>query len=136
MTLSELRRLFSPAHWLFVAAGLVACLLVIATIIWFATEPGRQKARAEQARAAAALAGARTASAANAAQITDQAASAAISSETLSKETANAIAQAPGAGQRLDPGLNDAGRRRLCLRPAYAGTPDCLQLLGRAEPAG
>lgn len=135
MTLNELRRLFSPTHWALVAASLVACLAAIVAVWWFVTAPGRERAKADQARAEAQLSQARTASAADAVVITDRAASAAVSSETLSTETAHEIAQAPGAGQRLDPGLNDAARRRLCLRAAYAGTPDCLQLFGGAEPA-
>ncbi len=132
-TLRELMRALSPTRWLIL---LCVALVLFGALWWFVTAPGREREKAREASASAAMAGARTASAADAAQINADAVSGAAANEALSTENADAIAKAPGAGQRLDPGLNDAGRRGMCRRPAYAQSAECLQLLGRAKPTG
>lgn len=133
MKFREFTRLLSPTYWLIVLA-VVAILLMGAW--WFATEPGRANQRAAEAKTAGAMSEARAGSAAGAVQILDGAHANTTTSEALSRENADAIAQAPGAGQRLDPGLNDAARRGMCKRKAYRRSDECVQLLGEPGPAG
>lgn len=133
MKFREFTRLLSPTYWLVV---LVVVALIIAGGWWMVTEPGRANQRTAEAKTAGAMSDARAGSAAQAGNILDQAHVNATTSEALSRENADAIAQAPGAGQRLDPGLNRAGRERVCLRPAYRLSAECVQLLGRPQSAG
>lgn len=133
MKLTEISRLFSPTRWAIVAG---IALVAVCLIVWVLTEPGRANQRAAEARTAGAMSEARAGSAAQAGQILDGAHANATTSEALSRENADAIAQAPGADQRLDPGLNRAARERMCHRPAYRLSAECVQLLGRPQPAG
>lgn len=50
---------------------------------------------------------------------------------TLHEANADALQQIPGAGQPIDPALNDAGRRGLCHYAAYASDPACAGLRSR-----
>lgn len=125
------RDLLSPAEWLVVGLSVVALTVVIA-LAWSALS---SRQRAEQATLDGSLATSAGQSAAQAGQILDGAHASAGQSETLSRETADVIRSTPGADQRLDPRLNDAGRKRLCERAAYRGSAECVQLLGRSKPA-
>ena len=111
MKLTEVPRLLSPTRWAIVA-GIV--LITICIIVWVLTEPGRANQRTADARTAGAMSETRAGSAARAVQILDGAHANATNSEALSRENADAILQAPGAGQRLDPELNRTARERLC----------------------
>ena len=133
MKFREFTRLLSPTYWLVVLA---VAALVIAGGWWIVTEPGRANQRAAEAQTSSAMSGARAGSAAEAGKILDGAHADATTSEALSRENADAIAQAPGADQRLDPGLNDAARRGMCKRRAYRHSDECVQLLGEPGPAG
>lgn len=108
-------------------AGQIACAVValtaLALVVWWAGGGARREAA--EARAEAAMSDSRAKSAADAGVILDQAHTASTESETLSRETADAIRNAPGASVRLDPGLNRAARERLCLRAAYRDRPEC-----------
>jgi hypothetical protein len=46
-------------------------------------------------------------------------------SEALTRENQRDILAAPGAGERVNSGVDVAGRRALCRRPAYAKDPRC-----------
>ena len=116
-----------PITWL-VGAGLVIGALVIAWLL--VTSATRSARQAAAARADAAFAEARTSSAKEAVVINDQAINAAVENEHLSQENANAIRQAcPG------PDCNRVARERLCNRASYRNSPECVQLLGRPQPA-
>ena len=132
MKLSEVIRLINPA------VGIVLVVLTLAALLWmgwFVTEPGRANRRAAAAGAESEMSGARAGAAADAGAILDTTHSAETQSEALSRENADAILKAPGAGQRLDPQLNRAARQRLCERPAYRGRPECaMQQHGGAQP--
>jgi hypothetical protein len=132
MTLSEISRLFNPAAW---AAVIVITLAAALGMGWFVTEPGRANRRAAEAGASSEMSGARAGAAADAGAILDDTHSAETQSEALSRENADAILQAPGADQRLDPELNRTARERLCERAAYRGRPECaVQQHGGAQP--
>ena len=121
--LRALTGVFSPAEWLIAALwGLV--LLIVLAMTWSVLHVRRDAAKSDLA---AAMAGADALSAGQAGAILDGAHAAAQQSEAQSRETANVIASAPGADQRLDPDLNQLGRRRLCERAAYRGAAECLQ---------
>lgn len=119
MTLNEFRRLFQPTHWALIAAGLVACLLVVAAIVWFATEPGRQKAKAEQARAAATISQARTSSASDAVESYGRQSAAEDQVNRNTEASQNAIRNAPPS-QRTDAALD-----QLCMRQSARSDPQC-----------
>lgn len=132
MKLTELARTFSPTTWLLGLAASVALMLAA----WWVVigGPAHDRKAAAEARASAEYAAGRADAAADAAAIADQAHSAATASETLTRKNADEIHAAPGADQRLDPALNDAGRRGMCRRPSYRATAECVQLLGPAKP--
>jgi hypothetical protein len=46
-------------------------------------------------------------------------------SETLTRDNERDIRSAPGAGERVDSGVDVAGRRALCKRAAYRDDPKC-----------
>jgi hypothetical protein len=46
-------------------------------------------------------------------------------SEALTRDNERDIRSAPGAGERVDPGIDVAGRRALCKREAYRDDPRC-----------
>lgn len=122
MRLSELPRLLSPTRWAMVG---VIVLVAVLAIWWVLTEPGRANRRAAEARADGAFSAGRTTSAVEAGRIAGAAHEAAQASETLSRETADALRHVQGADQRLDPDLNRAARERLCLRAAYRDRAEC-----------
>lgn len=129
----KLRRLlsFQPfAPWVFLTAVGVA-LLVVGLIVFNVLNGAREAA---QNKVDATMGAARSKATAEASQIIDRAHNAQTQSEALSRESEDAIRQAPGADQRLDPALNDVARRRLCERPSLRRTEQCVQLLGPAKP--
>lgn len=46
-------------------------------------------------------------------------------SDDLTRDNAREIAQAEGAGERVNPAVDGAGRRAICRRAAYANDPKC-----------
>ncbi|MET3527280.1 hypothetical protein [Phenylobacterium koreense] len=130
MTPSEFRRLFSPAHWALVAAGLVACLAVIAALIWFATAPGRERARAAEARAEAQMSQARTSSAADAVESAGRQALAEDQIHRNTEASENAIRNAP-ASQRTGVALDE-----LCMRKSARHDPQCAGRVFDYDAAG
>lgn len=118
--------------------GRVVCgvaLLAAVAVGWFLiTAPARNAAAAKAARAEAALADSRTRSAADAVEITARSGARDAAADRLTQETRDAIRNAPGADQRLDPALNAAGLRGLCRRAAYRGRPECVQHARSIQP--
>lgn len=114
----------------------VACIVGLIFLYWLVfMKPAQDRRAKRSAEVAGALSDSRTQSATDAGVILDGAHADATASEQLSRETEDAIRQAPGADVRLDPALNRTARQRLCERPAYRGRPECVQQPGRAEPA-
>lgn len=130
----NLRRLlsFQPfAPWVVIVAAVVA-LLLVAGIVFHVTNGAREAA---QNKVNAEMSGARAKATAEAGQVVDRAHDFQSGSEALSRENADAIRQAPGADQRLDPALADVARRRMCERASLRRTAECVQLLGPRQPS-
>lgn len=49
--------------------------------------------------------------------------------DTTTRNNHAVIIQLPGAKVTLDPALDAAGRRAICMRPSAAGLPECQSLL-------
>ena len=131
MNLFEVARRFSPTTWVL---GAVAALSFLLVTWWLVIGgPVHDRKAAAAAKASAAYAASRSGSAADASNIADQIRAATAASEDLTRKNADEIRAAPGADVRLNPALNDAGRRGMCRRPSYRRTAECVQLLGPEE---
>lgn len=119
---------FTPTVFLI---GCAVALVLVVAIVLGVINGAREAA---QTKVDAAMGNARAKSATEAGQTVDRAHDFQTNSETLSRENADAIRQAPGADQRLDPALADVARRRMCERASLRRTPECVQLLGPAQP--
>lgn len=104
-------------------------ILAAGLLVRCAGAPDRARARA--AGAEAQIAGAHARSAVDAAGAIATQAARDAATDKLTRENADAILSAPGAGQVLDPGLNRAGLDALCLRDAYREAPACLRRPGQ-----
>jgi hypothetical protein len=71
--------------------------------------------------------GAAIASGADAVETVGDVGARAAESDRLTKENSDAIRSAPGAAVAVDPALDALARKRLCQRPAYRGSEQCLQ---------
>lgn len=110
-----------------IAAAVVLALLLI---LWLAMSAGgraRQDAARSKAGLVIAQGGTRAATDATTVVIDQNAAENA--SADLTRKNDAEIRKAPGAAAALQPGLDLAGRRALCLRRAYIDQPACKQLL-------
>ncbi len=107
--------------------GLV--VLIVLLLIWAAaTEPGRARERAAQAAAAASWSTGQAVGAQGAVATIGAASQteAAIAAQT--EENADEIHHAKGADVGVDPAVDLAGRRAICLRVANRGDPACVRL--------
>ncbi|ARS29094.1 hypothetical protein [Sphingomonas sp. KC8] len=113
---------------IWIIAGLVALLAVA---LWIGP---RSCASAERSAAIAAAGQARaegqTRAATDATAITATSMEAAAASDQLGRDTADVIRATPGAAAPIDPAVNAAALRRICLRAAYRDQPRCVALLG------
>lgn len=123
-------RTFTPIGWTVIAA--IAVSLLVAAML-AVTAPSRRAAG--EARARAVLSDTRTGSAAAATETIAVGAAREAAGDKLTLENTNAILNAPGAHQRLDPLLNRAGLDGVCRRPSARHTDRCLQHLGPVEPS-
>lgn len=114
-------------EWAVVAAFL---LTIAGGAYWILTSPGREAALRAQADADEQYDNARRQSERDAATITDLATRAQDGVEATSRENADEIRSAcPG------PDCNRVALGRLCQRPAYATSPQCVQRAGRSQLA-
>lgn len=121
--------IIKPAHvtaakWTLIIAALALALCWAA---WAITEPGRQKALAEQAKAGQVVSEGQTRAATQASEIIDRASTRQAHTEETARKNADAIRSAPGGDVVIDRGLADVGRRGLCQYSASAGDPACLR---------
>ena len=114
----------TAAKWVLIIAGITLALCWAA---WAITEPGRQKALAEQAKAGQVVSEGQTRAATQASEIIDRAATRQAHTEETARKNADAIRSAPGGDVIIDRGRADVGRRGLCSYSASAGDPACLR---------
>lgn len=110
----------------------VACLALALILLTMCVADGHQKAadRTRQAEAHKTLAEGRTAAAQDASAIRDKADARDQSTDDLTRSNTDAIRNAPGADARLDPDLDAAARRAICLRQSARHDPQCSAMLG------
>lgn len=121
--------IIKPAHvtaakWTLIIAALALALCWAA---WAITEPGRQKALAEQAKAGQVVSEGQTRAATQASEIIDRASTRQAHTEETARKNADAIRSAPGGDVLIDRNLADVGRRGLCQYSASNGDPACLR---------
>jgi hypothetical protein len=113
-----------------IAAGL-AVLVILITVWWLIIgRPAHDRRVAAEAKAAAIVATGQAAAARDAVAIVTDSAKTERAIDAQTQENSDAIHAAPGAGAQVDPGVDAAGRRALCLRHALRDQPACVKLLG------
>lgn len=120
----DLLRIPGRSGWAIIAA-LIAVVLILATCSY----AGMQRRAAQEARGAAGMAGAGRVAARDAIGVVERSQTRSDETDALTKENRDAILSAPGADQRLDPGLDAAARRALCLRRSSAHLAECRAVL-------
>lgn len=116
----------TPVGWFAIA------VLVTLVVIWLAfwvTAPGRAQREAAIAHASAVLAETRTDSAVSAMNSVSNNAEAEKVIDQQVQESTNAILSSPGAPIIVDPVLDGAGRRAICMHASAANLPECQRLL-------
>ncbi|MDX3885974.1 MAG: hypothetical protein QHC65_16240 [Sphingomonas sp.] len=110
---------------------IVALCALAALALWIGPRScAAAKREAAAAKVGQAVAEGQVKAATDATGITANAMEAAAASDKLGRETADVIRSSPGADAPVDPALNAAIQRRLCLRDAYRDTARCVALLG------
>lgn len=108
----------------------ILCAIVIVAVFWrWTTEPARQAAKANTVGAGQIVAQGQAAAGRDAVAIVAGNATQAAEIDRQSQENRDAILNAPGADVRLDPGLDAAARRAVCLRQSARRDPQCIALL-------
>ncbi|MGE7198527.1 hypothetical protein [Brevundimonas naejangsanensis] len=128
--MKEAFRTLTAAGWL-----AVACLALALILLTMCVADDRQRAadRTRQEEAGQTLAEGRTAAAQDASAIRDRADACDQSTNDLSRSNRDAILSSPGADVRLDPRLDDAARRAICLRQSARDDLQCRAMLN-ADP--
>ncbi len=115
------------------AAGLALCALsaaVVIALIWFVfIRPGQHRQDAAQAKAGQIVAEGQTAAGKDAIGVVTDNAGKEAQTDALTRDNNKAIRSAEGAADPVAAGVDDAGRRALCMRRAYAGSAACKRLL-------
>ncbi len=118
-----------------IAAVLLSCIAGVGMYVHhLEVEVKDAKAAAASSHKEAMTAQAQLAANSSASAISDAGAHRDSLSITLHEANANALQKSPGAGQPIDPALNDAGRRGLCHYADYASDPACAGLRS-SDPA-
>jgi len=123
----------SLAKWVAIGiAGLVVVALV-SFMVWktfFAGGAAEAKHDVVQAKGNAAISDAGALSAKDAIPVITNNYNYAAKSDKQTEADKNAILQAPGAGQKVDPALDALVRHDICMRASASGLPECKPLLG------
>jgi cytoskeletal protein RodZ len=115
----------------YIVAGLAAAGL-IGFVIWklfFAQHAADQKHDIVQAKGDAAVAAAGTQSGKEAVTTITNNYITQTKTDKQTEANKNAILQAPGANQQVDPALDALVRRDICMRPSAASLAECQRLL-------
>lgn len=124
--LTRVLRFFDPRGWAAVAGALIVMVLIL-MVASRCTHDARRDAR--EARGAQAIAEAARDAAGDANAIRDRSDARSQAIDNQTEENRDAILNAPGADQRIDPALNAAFRRSVCMRHASADLPECRAML-------
>lgn len=106
-------------------AMVVGGILLIATVSFGLYQCDKRRSEAAQARVDNAQAGAASNSAADAIGTVASSGEAEARSEDLTRQNNRDIRAAPGAGDRVNAGVNAAGLQAICRRDAYRNTERC-----------
>ena len=109
--------------------AIVAALIAVVLILGMCSYVGMQRRAAQEARGAAGMAEAGREAARDAIGVVERSQARSDETDALTKENRDAILSAPGADQRLDPGLDAAARRAVCLRRSSAHLAECRAVL-------
>ena len=112
---------------LMLIAGLILIVVLSATVPQCVSKWRSERA---QSRVDAGQAGAAANSAGDAINAVASAGTREAASEDLTRDNARDIANAPGAGERVNSGVDLAGRRAICRRPSYVNLPECAMFKG------
>lgn len=102
--------------------GAIVLLVVLSLLLW---QCDRRRSEKAQDRVDDAQVEAAQNSAADAINTVEQAGKREASSEDLTRSNEREIRGADGAGDRVKPGVDYAGRAALCRREAYKNDPKC-----------
>jgi predicted lipid-binding transport protein (Tim44 family) len=114
-----------PALSARIIAMIVGALLLIGLIAFGVTQCQKRQSQASQSRVDKGQAGAASDSAKDAIGTVSSAGQREAGSEELTRSNEREIRGAEGAGERIGPGVDYAGRAALCRRAAYANDPKC-----------
>jgi hypothetical protein len=106
-------------------ALIVGILLLIGAVTFGVTQCDKRRNQAAQGRVDDAQSGAQQNSAADAIGTVSAAGQRETGSEELTRSNEREIRDAEGAGERIKPGVDTAGRAALCRREAYRNDPKC-----------
>lgn len=104
---------------------IVGVIVLIAAVGLFVRSCDKRRSLAAQTRLEHAQSEAAANSAADAVNTVARSGEAAAASEGLGRDNERDIRKAPGAGDRVNTGVDVAGRRALCQRKAYRDDPKC-----------
>jgi hypothetical protein len=114
------------ALYIFAAvAGLCLCVAVWLIL----SAPARERAKANRAAASQIAAEGQVAAGRDAVAIVTDNAASGREIDRQTQENRDAIFNAPGADAQLDPGLDTAARRAICMRASAQRDPACVALL-------
>jgi len=108
-----------------IIAMIIGGLVLLAVIAFGVTQCDKRRDQAAQGRVDDAQAGAASNSAADAIGTVTAAGERETASEGLTRSNEREIRSADGAGERIKPGVDYAGRAALCRREAYRSDPKC-----------
>lgn len=104
---------------------IVAALVAIAVISFGVSQCSKRRSEAAQGRVERSQAGAASNSGADAIGTVSAAGTRETASEDLTRSNEREIRNADGAGERVKPGVDYAGRKALCQREAYRASERC-----------
>lgn len=108
-----------------IIAYIAGGLILIAVISFGLYQCDKRRSGAAQSRVDAGQAGAASNSAADAIGTVARSGEAEAASESLTRDNERDIRAAPGAGDRVNAGVQGAGLQALCRRDAYRNTERC-----------
>ena len=113
---------------LYILAAIAGIALCVAAWL-ILTAPARERAKANQAAASQIVAEGQVAAGRDAVAVVTANAAHGQEIDRQTQENRDAILNAPGADVQLDPGLDTATRRAICMRASAKRDPACVALL-------